>query len=400
MRSARFAALLFAALALPAAVAQGRVWSVVPDVATRAQVPPHASPLAAVANLPYNGGDVLHSNRTHLIFWQPAGSGLTFDPGYVARIELFMKRVAADRHRTTNVYSVSGQYYDSSGRAAYASTYGGAVVATDRLPRNDCHEPLLTGPGWGVCMTDAQLEQELAHVVADHRLPNELQDVYFLITPDGLGSCEDSTSQACALGGEATGYCGYHFSTSQEIVYAVIPYNAIPGHCQSNNPRPNGSTTDPVLSTISHEHNEMVTDPFGDAWIDQSSNEEADLCLSDYGANLGGSGSSAYNETIGGGHYYLQEEWSNFDGGCVQRARPDSVSLSAVGAGMRVAFSARGSAAPGPIKVFNWSFGDGHSATGRAVEHRFARAGAYRVWLRGTDPWDNYVYTAQDVHVR
>ncbi len=33
-------------------------------------------------DLPYNGGPVLHSNRTHPIFWEPAGSGLTFDPGY------------------------------------------------------------------------------------------------------------------------------------------------------------------------------------------------------------------------------------------------------------------------------------------------------------------------------
>ena len=30
---------------------------------------------------------VLHSNRTHVIFWQPSGSGLAFDPGYAAAIE-------------------------------------------------------------------------------------------------------------------------------------------------------------------------------------------------------------------------------------------------------------------------------------------------------------------------
>ena len=366
-------------------------------------MPPHPRALAIAANLPYNGGDVLHSNRTHLIFWQPAGSGLSFDPGYIATIELFMKRVAADSHRTSNVYSVSGQYYDSRGRAAYASTYGGAVMATDRLPANGCHEPLLTSPGWGVCVTGDQLQAELEHVVAAHHLPNDNQDIYFLITPNRLGNCEDSSSQSCALGGSATGYCGYHFTTAQEIVYAVIPYNAIPGHCQSNNPRPNGSTADPAISTISHEHNEMVTDPYGDGWIDQSSNEDGDLCLADFGPTLGGAESSAYNEVIDGGHYYLQEEWSNFDRGCVPRARPDSLSASAPGSvrtGKQVTFTASGSAAPGPIKVFQWFFRDGHSATGRSVTHSFARPGAYRVIVRGTDPWQNFVYAGRELRVR
>ena len=43
------------------------------------------------------------------------------------------------------------------------------------------------------------------------------------------------------------------------------------GHCQSGNPRPNGSTADPGLSTLSHEHNEAVTDPipFDPAYIDE-----------------------------------------------------------------------------------------------------------------------------------
>jgi hypothetical protein len=401
MRRWLLAGAALAALVLLPAAAHARVWSVVPDVATRAHVPSRPRPLAITANLPYHGGNVLRSNRTHLIFWQPAGSGLTFDPGYVSTIELFMKRVAADSHHTTNVYSVSGQYFDTRGRAAYASTYGGAVLATDRLPANGCHEPLLTSPGWGVCLTDDQLETELEHVVAVHHLPNKDQDVYFLITPNGLGSCEDSSSQACALGGSATGYCGYHFTTPQEIVYAVIPYNAIAGHCQSNNPRPNGSA-DPTLSTISHEHNEMVTDPYGDAWIDDSSQENGDLCLADFGANLGGVGLSAYNELIDGGHYHLQEEWSNFDHGCVPRARPDTLSASGPGSaksGKPVTFNASGSAPPGPIKVFQWFFRDGHSAAGRQVTHRFARPGTYRVIVRGTDPWLNFVYAARDVRV-
>ena len=62
-------------------------------------------PVAHIANLPYGGGPVLHSNRTHLIFWQPAGSGMTFDPGYKALIERFLQtgrgRQPSDRATST-----------------------------------------------------------------------------------------------------------------------------------------------------------------------------------------------------------------------------------------------------------------------------------------------------------
>ena len=57
----------------------------------------------------------------------------------------------------------------------------------------------------------------------------------------------------------------------------MIPYNAIVPHCQSDNPRPNASTADPTLSTISHELNETITDPDGNAWVDAEGNEAADL---------------------------------------------------------------------------------------------------------------------------
>ncbi len=265
-----------------------------------------------------------------MIFWQPDGSGLSFDAGYEAHVETFLRNVAAVSRSAGNVYGLTGQYHDSFGPAAYVSTYGGAVIARDRLPPNGCQEPS-TGPGWQVCVTDLQLQHEIEHVVRADHLPTQPHDVYFLVTPNGLGDCADSTSASCALGGDENGYCGYHSETNDGLVlYAVIPFNAVFGHCQSDNPRPNGSTADPALSTISHEHSEMITDPLGDAWIDQNSgNEDGDLCLSSFGPAIGGSGSGAWNESINGGHYYLQEEWSNANQGCAPRARPDAVSFLA-----------------------------------------------------------------------
>ena len=363
-----------------------------------------AGPLAHAADLSYGGGAVMHGNSTHLVFWSPAGSGFGFPLGYYGLVEQFLIDVAHDSHQPTNVYSLSGQYRDSAGPAAYDSTYGGASVDTDPLPRSGCHEPLLGGPGWTVCLTDAELQAELTRFTAAQNLPRTGRDIYFLVTPEGLGSCLSAGPESCALGGSAAGsYCGYHSATAQDrLLYAVIPYNAVPGHCQSGNPRPNGSVADPALSTISHEHNEVVTDPFGDAWIDPMGNEDGDLCIRGYGAELGSTVAGAYNEAIGAGRYYLQAEWSNWTGSCQARAPADTLSFAIAGrptAGRALAFSARGTAAYGRFSSYSWAFGANGSGTGPRPRHTFGRPGRYRITLRGTDSAGLWTYATQTVAV-
>jgi hypothetical protein len=392
------------ALALPgAAQAHGakRFGGFVRDVPTGTHI--QARHAAQAADLPYGGGPVLHTNRTHAIFWEPAGSGLTFEPGYESLVETFLADVADDSRKTSNVYSLSGQYSDASGPAAYDSSYGGAVVATDPLPASGCVEPATTGPGWTVCLTDAQLEVEIQRVIAVNDLPTANRDVYFLITPNGLGSCTDAGSTSCALGGSVNGYCGYHSQTDGGVFYAVIPYNAVLGHCQSNNPRPNASPADPTISTISHEHNEMVTDPTGDAWIDSHGNEDGDLCLTSFGPALGGPFGAAWNETIHGGHFFLQEEWSNADSACEPRARPDLLSFASTrppGRLRSLSFTAHGSDPQGRLVAFEWFFGDGRAGFGRRASHTFEAPGAYRVRLRSTDNWGNWAFATRMVRVR
>ena len=398
LRIALVMAASFAVMSPSAALARHSLGGVIRDVGGRATRADRAR-IANLGALPYIGGAVLHQNRTHLIFWQPAGSGLTFEPGYRALIETFMKNVAAASHSTSNVYGLTGQYRDRRGPAAYASVYGGAVTATDPLPPNECVEPSSTGPGWSVCLTDQQLQREIERVVRRNALPTRSTDLYFLVTPNGLGDCEYSGSKSCALGGDVNGYCGYHSVTNDGLVlYAVIPYNAVPGHCQSDNPRPNGSSADPVISTISHEQSEMITDPFGDAWVDPNTgNEDGDLCLINFGPAIGGSGAGAWNEVISGGHYFLQEEWSNHSGGCQPRAQPDTVSFRASlhsTSPLSVWFVPHASDPQGSIASYRWFFGNGHTAVGRRAQHRYWHPGRYHVTLRSTDSWGNWAYYA------
>lgn len=387
--------------ASPAAARTKYIGGIVGDVATGSPLQAHVA--HDDVNLPYGGGPVLHSNRTHLIFWAPAGSGMDFDSDYQSLIQTFLIDVAADSHRTTNVYGLSGQYTDAGGPAAYDSTYGGSALAADPLPANGCTEPAATGPGWKVCMTDFQLEAEIENVIAADNLPTTNRDVYFLITPNGLGSCTDESSSSCALGGRMSGYCGYHSETPDGIRYAVIPYNAVPGHCQSSNPRPNSSTADPAISTISHEHNEMVTDPDGDAWIDANGNENGDLCLTSFGPSLSGQGGTAWNETIHGGHFFLQEEWSNADFRCEPRAKPDALSFDLTrrsGRPRAVSFLAHGTDPEGHMVGYAWSFGDGRAGAGRRVSHTFKIPGSYQVMVRSTDSWGNWAFARRTVRIR
>jgi PKD domain len=145
----------------------------------------------------------------------------------------------------------------------------------------------------------------------------------------------------------------------------------------------------------------MITDPLGNAWIDPSGNEDGDLCISTFGPALGG-GARAYNETIDGGRYYLQEEWSNDNGGCATRDEADHVSFSAphqLHAGRRGRFHARARDPDGSIVGYTWFFGDGRHAGGRTNRHKFRHAGTYRVALRVTDSSGNWAFAARTVRV-
>jgi hypothetical protein len=394
---------LVALLALTA-TAQAKPAGVIPDIPTATHAPRVPQAHTADTNLPYGGGRVMHSNRTHLIFWEPAGSGLGFDSSYVSLLEGFLRNVAADSHKPTNVYGLSGQYTDASGAAAYSSSYAGAIMDKDALPGKGCTEPAAGPPGWNRCVNDLQVVSEIAHVLAAHRLPTGGRDIYFLVTPNGLGSCFGPGPDNCALGGAvATGYCGYHNNTPDgRILFAVIPYTAISGHCESDNPRPHGNAADPTISDLSHEHNETITDPYGDGWIDASGNENGDLCISSFGPSLGSTAAGPFNEVIHGGHYYLQEEYSNNDGGCQARDEADPVSFTSPSRavhGHSVSFSAHASDPDGRIVAYDWYFGNGNGHHHHAT-HAFRRAGSYRVVLRAVDSSGNYAFASRLVTVR
>jgi hypothetical protein len=248
----------------------------------------------------------------------PAPAFLSFDSSYETLINQYFSDVAAASGSTSNVYSIATQYSDGSGAIQYKSSFGGSYVDHSPLPAvGQCQDGLDSA-----CLTDQQVQNEIQQVLTHqgwHGGPNTL---FVLMTPSGVGSCFDNFTGICST----NTYCAYHSSftdaVNEPVIYANEPYDATIDLCSDGN-SPNNGDADAEINTISHEHNEAITDPFGDAWWanDANGDENGDLCAWDFGTKLGGTASvSAYNQIINGHDYWLQQEYSNIGSGCFQSA--------------------------------------------------------------------------------
>ena len=248
---------------------------------------------------------------------------LTVDARYETLINQYLADVAHDSG-ARNVYSVATQYYDNPGtvHVQYQSAFGGSYVDHDPLPANGCDDAH-NGFHDAYCLTDAQLQVEIQTAMAVKGWQGGLDHIFFLMTPNGVGSCIDVSGQECST----NAFCAYHsvsgLSLDSDVIYANEPYmGPLPrGDCTGTEQGfPNNDVdAETTINTISHEHNEAITDPTGQAWITSRANENGDLCAYGFGNPLGGTeGIDAYNQVINTHHYDLQQEYSNADHGCVQ----------------------------------------------------------------------------------
>ena len=318
---------LTAALALlvPAATASGgaRPAHAILGVVPHAGV--HASPLAdpptsrGTGPVVYHDGQVMQTNTTYAIYWSP--SGFT-DPSYESLINRYFSDVAAASGSQSNVYSVASQYYDNTAAIRYKSTFGGSYVDTDPFPASRCGEAT-------VCLTDAQVQAEIQTVLTREGWHGGTSNMFFLLTPNGVASCTDSSDSVCST----NVFCAYHSdffdSNGDDVIYANEPYAGTISGCTSSlvghQGFPNDHDADATINTISHEHNEAISDPFGDAWwsADIDNDEIADLCAEDFGATpLGTANGQPYDQLINGHPYSLQEEYSNDNSSCVRGYTP------------------------------------------------------------------------------
>jgi len=266
--------------------------------------------------LTYHGGPVVHENTAYAIYWAPPG--FPFDAGYEAEVDRFLTNVSQSTDDPASVYAVAAQYSDAAGPTAVGSAFGGGVRVTDAFPTSGCVSSKLA-----VCLSPAQIQAELGRVAEAQHWPRGMGSIFFLLTPRGVGSCSGESNTRCTYDQN----CAYHAATGSGdglTLYAYLPsQDAPPGSdlgCDSGS-RPNGNAADPEIDALSHEHIEILTDPLQTAWYDAADGEIADKCRSTYGPALGRTVTGEYNQVLGTGHYWLQQQWSNAAGRCVGQAQ-------------------------------------------------------------------------------
>ncbi len=278
-----------------------------------------------------DGGPVVNTTGTigltiTPIFWQPAGSSATnsFPANYQSIIDGFIGNVATASGTTSNVFSIATEYYSQINGVktpiTYKITMGTPIVDTHPFPGKGC-TPNATD-NYTSCVTDAQLQTELTSVLTANSLPSDLAHFYPVFFPPntetfGIGTpAQNSDSD----------YCGYHsayINGTSETLYGNEPYEA--GGCDGGEAPSGQLYADGAVGTLSHELSETMTDPNGSgiaggpAWGDSTGHEIGDECSGFYGPKLGSTdnsstaaaNSTAYNEVINGGKYYIQNEFSN-----------------------------------------------------------------------------------------
>jgi hypothetical protein len=274
-------------------------------------VPPHnqaaKNARTAGSNLSYHNGPVMTTNTVFAIYWVP--SGFSVSQHYQTLIDGFFTNVATDSGKTSNVYFSDTQYYDASKtKISYSSTFVPSYLDTNPLPANGCSDSYTS-----VCLSDAQIQAEITRVMTARGWTAGPNKLYFMFTAKGIGSCAGSS---CAF----SQYCAYHSwigSGSTATLYANMPYaDTVPAACDAG-PSPNGDDADATINVTSHEHNEAITDAQGSAWFDRRGYENGDKCAWNFGTALGSTAYGKYNQVIGTGKYYLQQEWSNAHSSCV-----------------------------------------------------------------------------------
>jgi hypothetical protein len=342
-------------------------------------------------NLDYNGGPVMSSNTNYVVYWTPPGAP-AFPADYEGGIDRYLEDLAHDSGGHENVDSVSAQYNDTSSFAAYDSHFAGALLDTDSYLVNSCAKG-------AICLSDAQIRAELSAYLNAHGLPADLAHEYFLLTPPGVDSCFEGS---CSAGAPHPGFCAYHANVALpagELIYANVPFLA-GGICDDGN-HPNGTSADASISSLSHEHNESLTDPEPNtAWTDWASGETtgfegADKCrvfeaTREFGTPLGTAPNGAsYNQLINSHEYWTQQEWSNQGHSCMQRftlsgGQPSASFTSSYLGGSEGSLDASASSAPGGVSAYEWQFNDGTApveSTSPTITHVFPSQGVYEVAL-------------------
>lgn len=267
--------------------------------------------------LTYQGGPIMTGENLYAIFWVPPTLQNGNPTSLSTKYENVAKQFLGD-YPYHGIANNSTQYYSTTSGTKYFKATGGLTgfyIDTNAYPASGCTDGV-TGAN---CITDAQLQTEIARVMTLKGWTPGLNKMFLVFTSTGEGSCFNSSSTSCAY----TQYCAYHGyfgSTTTPTIYANQPY-ADPTYCYSSasgQKAPSGDIpSDANVNVASHEITEANTDPELNAWWDTANGEEiGDLCAWTFGTN---SWDGSLANQMWNGHFYdLQQEYDNHTSSCVQ----------------------------------------------------------------------------------
>jgi hypothetical protein len=345
--------------------------------------------------LNYHNGPVQHNEKVYLLFWTPTGHPAPY--AYRTALNQWLSDIVSEDYQAAGPISVTQQYFDLTGPSgaknfvSYGVTNGGTLIDTDPYPSQNpapCTDTDAFANPIPICITDTQIQTEVASYVHAHSLPTGLGVQYYVMTPANVGSCFDSSSSQCSY----NTYCGYHNNftngANQTILYADMPWAFNVNGCDVNLAfgagYANADAIDPVVGIFSHELSETMTDPVvspnATGWWQNSGTdagmEIGDKCAYIYGsggvgslAGLSNNGMGYYNYTFGGNQYLAQWEFSNAPANnpnCVVRntGSPQpafTVSPTTASHGTPRTFTATVTDSNG-VQYLDWDFGDGTTA--------------------------------------
>ena len=256
-----------------------------------------------------------------MIFWTPPGTRL--DPsGSDSRFRSLVAQYLKDAGGTP-FYGLLDQYWDAAGPVRNVVRLGGTYVDTRPYP----HAGTRADP-----LTDGNIYTEIEHVSESQHWPVTPGVGFALVTAYGVETCatyEGHRSCSFPLSND-TGFCAYHSSTSYsrtDSTASYLPYMLVADveGCDSlptygEGPAPYGApVVDAVINSLSHEQFEMVSDPTGEGWYDNSDNSEiGDKCETSFGYPA----RDGATVRLANGHgYVLQREWSAASGSAVRVRR-------------------------------------------------------------------------------
>ena len=170
----------------------------------------------------------------YAIYWDPE---VRFDNEWLVNLDGFFQALG-ETHLDTP-FGVLAQYRDRSNTIApFKALFKGSYSDTVHYPTGKCTDP----DHLSVCLTDAQLREQLQSFIALHDLPTGMDTIYYLLTPPDVAVCLDEAATRCSdYSGVRTSvsykesFCSYHSDInadnapegdSKTILYAAIPWTA------------------------------------------------------------------------------------------------------------------------------------------------------------------------------